>query len=478
MNNTVQEPKNNMEENVQKDFIDKIPHPLALLFYIVILATILTYIVPAGQYGREVVDGVTRTIPGTFEYVESNPVGFFEMFRAIPEGFASIANIVFIVFAAAMMFGVMEKTGMLENTVGTLVKTIGLKNKFFIVGLMTYIYGLLGVFVGYENNIALVPIAIVLSLAIGGDVILGAGIAIGGISVGFGLAPFNPYTVGIGHKIAEMPLFSGYMFRSILVFVLLTLLVFFNIRYFKKILADRDASMAKGIDTTGLTLNKSIDDYSMRNRDIQMLVVFLIGLGVMLYGVFNHGWYINEISAVFLIVGIVNGVVARLSVNNIAETFSDALKPSALAAILIGVAQAIQVVMNQGNISDTIAHSFVSILETLPPIMGAVWMSITQSVINIFIPGGSGQALVTLPIMIPVGDLIGITRQSAILAFQIGDGLINIITPTLGGLMAMLGLSRVPYGRWLKYILPYTAIALLICWASLIISVLINWGPM
>jgi uncharacterized ion transporter superfamily protein YfcC len=110
--------------------------------------------------------------------------------------------------------------------------------------------------------------------------------------------------------------------------------------------------------------------------------------------------------------------------------------------------------------------------------MGAVWMSVTQSVINIFIPGGSGQALVTLPIMIPVGDLIGITRQSAILAFQIGDGLINIITPTLGGLMAMLGLSRVPYGRWLKYILPYTAVALLICWASLIISVLINWGPM
>ncbi|QZY54408.1 YfcC family protein [Crassaminicella profunda] len=461
-----------------KSFIEMIPHPLALLFYIVIFAAILTYIIPAGSYEREVIDGASRTIPGTYESVAKSPVGFFDIFTAIPVGFKKIADIVFIVFAAAMMFGIMEKTHMLENTVGTFVKKLGLKKKFVIVGIMTYVYGVLGIFVGYENNIALVPIAVVISLAIGGDVVLGAGMAIGGISVGFGLAPFNPYTVGIGHKIAEMPLFSGYLFRSGLVFILLTILVFYNIRYFKKILKDQDHALGKNIDTTGLQLSKPIAEYNMRSKDIQMLLVFVAGLGVMLFGVFTKGWYINEISAVFLIVGIVNGIVARLSVNEISETFSKALEPSALAAILIGVAQAIQIVMNQGNISDTIAYNFVSILEQLPTLLAVVFMSITQSVINIFIPGGSGQALVTLPIMIPVGDMIGITRQSAILAFQIGDGLTNIVTPTLGGLMAMLGLCRVPYGRWLKYILPYTVIGFVICWAALILSVIIKWGPM
>lgn len=462
----------------KKSLLELIPHPLTLLFYIVVVAAILTYIIPSGAYEREVIDGATRTIPGTFKYLPKSPVAFFDMFVAMAVGFKEIADIVFIVFAAAMMFGVMEKTGMLENSVGTFVKKLGLKKRFAIVGIMTYVYGLLGIFVGYENNIALVPIAVVMSLAIGGDVMLGAAMAIGGISVGFGLAPFNPYTVGIGHKIAEMPLFSGYILRSILVFALLTLLVFYNIRYFKKILDNKGNSLSADVDTTGLTLSKPIDEYSMRTRDIQMLLVFIAGLGVMLYGVFVRDWYINEISAIFLIVGIVNGLIARMKPDEISETFSKALEPSALAAILIGVAQAIQIVMSDGNISDTIAYSFISVLEQLPTYTAAIFMSITQSIINIFIPGGSGQALVTLPIMIPVGDMIDLTRQTSILAFQIGDGLTNIVTPTLGGLMAMLGLCRVSYGKWLKFILPFTLVAFVICWAALIISVAINWGPM
>lgn len=466
------------KDKQKKSLLEMIPHPLALLFYIVVLAAILTYIIPSGAYEREVIDGATRTIPGTFKFLPKSPVNFFDMFVAMPVGFKEIADIVFIVFAAAMMFGVMEKTGMLENTVGTFIKKLGLKKRFAIVAIMTYVYGVLGIFVGYENNIALVPIAVVIALALGGDVMLGAGIAIGGVSVGFGLAPFNPYTVGIGHKIAEMPLFSGYILRSILVFVLLTILVFYNIRYFKKVLANKDYSMVNDVDTTGLTLSKPISEYNMRTRDIQMLLVFVAGLGVMLYGVFIKDWYINEISAIFLIVGVVNGVIARMKVDEIADTFSKALEPSALAAILIGVAQAIQIVMTDGNISDTIAYNFISVLQQLPTYLAVIFMSITQSIINIFIPGGSGQALVTLPIMIPVGDMINITRQSSILAFQVGDGLTNIVTPTLGGLMAMLGLCRVSYGKWLKFILPYTLIAFIISWAALVISVMINWGPM
>src|SRR5699024_1528023 len=226
------------ENKKKKNWLEKIPHPLALLFYIVLLAAVLTYIIPAGAYDREEVDDTTRTIPGTFEMTESNPANIMDIFTAFPQGFTEIAEIVFIVFAAAMMFGILDKTGMLENTVGTFVKKLGLKRRYMIVIIMTFVYGLLGIFVGYENNIALVPIAIILSLAIRGDVLLGAGIAIGGISVGFGLSPFNPYTIGVGHTIAEMQLFSGWLFRSILVVSVLSLLAAYNVRYFKIIQQD------------------------------------------------------------------------------------------------------------------------------------------------------------------------------------------------------------------------------------------------
>ncbi|MGP4076601.1 YfcC family protein [Halobacillus sp. K22] len=458
----------------KKNWLDRIPHPLALLFYIVVFAGILTYIIPAGSYDREKVNDATRTIPGTYEFTERNPVNLLELFTAIPQGFQEIANIVFIVFAAAMMFGVLEKTGMLERTVGTFVKKLGLGRRYLAIVIMTFIYGLLGIFVGYENNIALIPIAVLLSIAIGGDVILGAGIGIGGVSIGFGLSPFNPYTVGVGHQIAEMSLFSGWGFRSVLVVIVLSLLAAYNVRYFKKIMKDREKSLGDDIDTDDMQLTQPLDSYRMRKKDIAMLLVFVAGLAVMLYGVFTRGWYINEISAIFLMIGIANGLIARMNGSQIAETFSKALEPSALAAILIGVAQGIQVVMNHGNISDTIAYGLVSVLEHLPATVAAIFMSISQSIINLFIPGGSGQALVTLPIMIPVGDIVGVSRQSTISAFQVGDGITNLITPTLGGLMAMLGLCRVPYGRWLRYIFPFTILAFIVSWIALLISVLIS----
>ncbi|WP_080875521.1 YfcC family protein [Oceanobacillus timonensis] len=460
----------------KKKLLDRIPHPLALLFFIVVAAAILTYIIPSGSYERETIDGTNRTVPDSFEYVENNPVGIMDLFTAIPEGFREMADIVFITFAAAMMFGLLEKTGMLENTVGTLVRKVGLKRRFLIVAIMTFVYGFFGMFVGLENNIALIPIAVLLSVSIGGDAVLGAGIGIGGVLVGFGLSPFNPYTLGVGHRIAEMPLYSGWVLRSILVIVVLSLLAYYNIRYFKKILQDQKHSLAHGIDTQDMKLSQPLESYRMRKKDIAMLLVVIAGFVLMLTGIFMNDWYINEVAAIFLMIGITCGIIAGMNANQIAEAFSKALEPSALAAILIGVAMATQVVMNQGNISDTIAHGLVSVMEGLPTTLAAVFMTISQSIINIFIPSGSGQALVTLPIMIPVGDMLDITRQTTILAFQIGDGITNIFSPTLGGLMAMLGLCKVPYGRWIRYIFPFVIMALVVSWIALVISHLIGWG--
>jgi len=203
-----------------------------MLFGIIILVTVLTHILPAGTYERILIDGRKIVVPNSYTTIESTPIGILNMFRAIPLGFKSAAEIIFIVLAGAIMFGFMEQSKAVENSVGTLVNKLGLKNKNAIIIIMTFIYGLLGVAVGYENNIAMVPIAAVLSLALGGDLILAAGISVGAMTIGFGLSPINPYTVGTGHKIAELPMFSGAFLRSILCLISLSIMAYYNVRYF------------------------------------------------------------------------------------------------------------------------------------------------------------------------------------------------------------------------------------------------------
>ena len=193
----------------KKSWFERIPHAVVMLFIIIVFVTALTYIMPAGSYERELINGRKSVIPGSFKNIASTPVSFLQMFKAIPLGFKAAVDIVFIVLAGGIMFGIMEKSTAIENAIGTLVKKMGLKRKYLIVIIMTYVYGLLGVAVGYENNIAMVPIAAVLSLAIGGDLILAAGISVGAMTVGFGLSPINPYTVGTGHNLAELPLFRS-----------------------------------------------------------------------------------------------------------------------------------------------------------------------------------------------------------------------------------------------------------------------------
>ncbi|NVK83983.1 MAG: YfcC family protein, partial [Cytophagia bacterium] len=179
-----------------------------MLFAIIILTAILSHIIPAGVFEREVVDGRSRVIPGSYESVDQTPLSFLDTFLAIPGGFASAISIIFVVLSSGIMFGILEKSGMIENAVGTFVKKLGVERRFLVVILMTYLFGCLGVFIGYENNIALIPIAAITSLALGGDLMLAAGISVGAVTVGFGLSPVNPYTVGTGHTLAEMPMFS------------------------------------------------------------------------------------------------------------------------------------------------------------------------------------------------------------------------------------------------------------------------------
>ncbi len=459
-----------------KSILSYIPHPVIMLLGIIVLVSILTYVLPAGLFERMEVDGRLRVIPGTYKSIESTPLSIMDIARAFPKGFFDAARVVFIVLISGVMFGVLEKTGMIENTVGTIAHKMGKSNQILIIVLMTYLYGLFGILVGYENNIALVPIAAVMILAIGGDLMLAAGIAVGGITIGFGLSPVNPYTVGIGHEIAELALFSGKGLRSLLCFAALSLLAWYNIRYFRKLQVDANHSLSREVDASGLQLKKPLNSYFISINNWLVMVAFVIGLAVMLFGVFRYHWFINDISAVFIWITVAVAIVGRLKFQEIGETVLKSIAVVAPGAFMVALATTIKVILEDGNISDTIAFHLSEVLKVVPSFASAICMSLSQCIMNILIPSGSGQALATLPIMIPVGELIGLTRQTTILAFQIGDGVTNLFNPALGGLIAMLSLCRISFDKWLRFILPLTGIILIVAWMFLVVAVLLGWS--
>lgn len=235
-------------------------------------------------------------------------------------------------------------------------------------------------------------------------------------------------------------------------------------------------SLGQGLDTTGFSLSKGLQEYEMSKNNWLVAIIFLIGMIVMLYGIFNFHWYLQEIAAIFVMIAIAAGIAARLSATAISETALKSIGVVAPGAFMVGFATTIKVILEMGQISDTIAFHLSEVLTTLPLYASALLMSISQCVMNLLIPSGSGQALATLPVMIPVGDLVGLTRQATILAFQIGDGVTNLMNPTLGGLIAMLSMCRVPFDRWLRYIAKFTGLLLLTCWVFLMIAVLISWS--
>ena len=346
---------NNQPES-KLSFFKRIPHAITMLFGIIIFITLLTYLLPAGMYERVIVNGRSTVVPNSYKTIASTPIGILDMFKAIPLGFKAAVEIIFIVLAGGIMFGFMDKTKAVENAVGTLVKKLGLKNKYLIIVIMTFIYGLLGIAIGYENNIAMVPIAAVLSLALGGDLILAAGISVGAMTVGFGLSPINAYTVGTGHKIAELPMFSGALLRSMLCFTALSIMAYYNVRYFKKITSDSNKSLGKDLDTSELSLSKPIDQYKLTTNNWLVISIFFIGLSTILYGVFNLNWYINELSAVFLMIALLSGLISKMSATKMSETVLKSVSIAAPGAFMVGFATSIKVLMVMGNIGDTISY--------------------------------------------------------------------------------------------------------------------------
>lgn len=460
----------------KRSWLEKVPHPYVLIFGIIAVAAVLTHFIPAGEFDKvTLANGREGVVPGSYHHVDGKPASVLDIFLSVPKGLISAADIVFIAFISGATFQVLEYSRTLENAVGSAIRVIGQRRARLLIVLTTYIFGVLGAAVGFENLMALVPIAVIVCLAIGGDLLLGAAVSLAAIGVGFSSSPINFFTVGTSQMIAELPLFSGAILRSIFCVACLSLLAWYNCRYYMRLRDGTITSSVASVSTAGLVLEKAIESYRMRPQDILTLAAFCGFFAFLLYGVFTQGWYINHFSAIFLMIAISTAVIHRIPVNTAVEQMIKGAGAIAGGALVIGLARAIQVLLEDAMVGDTIVNALASPLAEFPPYMSAVLMTLVNSLINIFIPSGSGQAMVTMPILIPLSDLIGISRQTTILAFQVGDGFTNLIVPTSGGTLAMLALARVPYDRWLRFIFPLIGMLFLLSWAFLGLAIAIGW---
>ncbi|WP_394149277.1 YfcC family protein [Vibrio maritimus] len=459
---------NQINTTSKRPWYKSMPDPMVLIFGILVATYLLTFVVPSGAFERAVVDGRTTVIPESFTLLADAPsVHVFDIFVAIPKGLISAAPYLFIVFIAGGLFHILQRSGALENAIGVAVNRVGVQNRNLIITVGTFIYGFFGVAVGFENNIALVPVAVLISAAVGYSSLVGTVMAVGGIGIGFALSPINPYTVGVAQGIAELPTFSGAGLRTALVLASLALLSLFICKKVTKMdFVEQDGN-------TGL--QKDLSEYTMNRENKLTLIAFVAGLGVMLYGVFANGWYINEIAGLFLLMAIIIGVINKMNANQIVKEMMIGASGVTAGALVIGVAASIQVILDQAQIIDTIVNALSSLIQDMPIAISAIVASVVQGVINLFVPSGSGQAMVTMPILIPVADLVGMSRQLMITAFQVGDGLTNLIVPTSGGTLAMLALGRVSYEQWLKAILPFMLMVYALSWVALFIGQVIGY---
>ncbi len=462
-----------------KKFKMKIPHTYALLFMIIALAVVMTYVVPAGLFDRAVDADTGRTfvVPDSFKYVDNTPVSAFGLFKAIPKGMDRAGYIIFFVLMIGGAFGIIQKTGAVDAGIAGVVKKMEGKEKL-VIPVTMFIFSLAGAMLGSaEEMLPFYPIVISLALALGFDTITGTAMVLLGAGAGFAGAFLNPFTIGIAQGISGLPLFSGIAFRLVAYVIILSVTIIYVMRYASKIQKNPELSPTYEMD------QKKQKHFDMDNlpefttRHKLVLATLLVGLAILAYGVVQLGFYIVELTAMFLIIGVAAGIIGKLSINGIAEAFVEGAKELVYGALIIGLATAIMVVMEEGNIMDTIIYSMANLVKGLPPAISGIGMFFVQSVINLFVPSGSGQAAVSMPIMAPMADVVGITRQSAVLAFQFGDGFTNVISPTSGYFMAAIAIGGIKWEKWAKWMLPLFLIWTVIGAALVAISVLIDYGP-
>ena len=524
----------------------KIPHTYVIIFSLILFSAVLTWIIPGGEYGLEIlqVNGIDRTVidKDSFHYADSQPQTW-QIFSAFFEGFTRQSGIIVFILMIGGAFWIVNSTKAIDigifsflNSAKKLEKNrilnkMGVNN--LIITLVMLVFSVFGAVFGMsEETIAFIIILVPLSISMGYDSIVGVSMCFVAAGLGFAGAVLNPFTIGIAQGIADLPLFSGFSYRLFCWFVINLVgitwvliyaakvkkhpeksLVFHSDAYWRKHVEVSDSEITYHtpkmawfvflITLLGLIIFSVVHPlttmkignasetfpmvpvatglflifgfFSLR-KSIHFFVLTLLMFTIvyLIIGVMGYSWYIEEIASLFLALGLLSGAANNYTANKITKLFIEGAGDILSAALVVGLAGGILVMLENGRVIDTILHSVSTSMEGMGKFGTVSTMYVIQNMINIIIPSGSAKAALTMPVMAPFSDLVNLSRQATVMAFQFGDGFTNMITPTSGVLIGVLGVAKIPYDRWVKWIWPFMVILILLGWLLLIPTVTMN----
>jgi len=461
----------------------KLPHTLLLIYAMVVLTVVATWIIPGGSYKRVEKDGRTIPVAGSYERTDSRPQGLGALFVSPAKGFVDGAAIIAILFIVGGAFAVIQKTGAISAVIHNMAFQFGHSKalRILFIPVTMIIFSLGGAVFGMcEETMPFILIFVPLSLSLGYDTIVGVALPFLGAAAGFAGAFFNPFTVGIAQGIAGLPLYSGLGYRLIVWAVGTAIVIVVVMRYASKILKNPQASPTYEEDLEKreklLVGGPVVEPVMVTGVHKRVLIAFAGGFLFMVFGILKYKWYIFEIAGVFLAMGVVAGILGKLKGDEIGKSFVDGAKDMVNAALIIGTARAILIVATDGRIMDTLLAGMAGAISRFHPLLSSELMFVSQCVINFFVHSGTAQAALTIPIMSPLGDLVGITRQTSVLAFQMAE-YINPVLPTSGVTMGILGLAGLRWEKWAKWMIPLLVLWVVFAALALIPPVLMHWGP-
>lgn len=464
-------------KNMKKKFV--FPNTYVIIIIMMIVAVLLTWIIPSGEFER-VKDEVSKQsviIPGTFKYIENNPISFLQIPVYIMKGLAKASDIVFLVIIVGGAFNIIIETGMFQSFAGKLTKVFSNKEVLIIPAFST-IFALACTTMGVNTFIGFAPIAVIIARSVGYDAIVGVSMVALGGAIGFSTGTFNPFTTGVAQSIAGLPIFSGLGYRFICLVVFLIVTNIYIIWYAKKVKANPEVSVVYEMEQENKKIEVSEKQHDkIEGRHYLVLLVVIICFVLLVYGSQNWKWKLQENAAMFIWMGVLSGFAYGFGPSKIAEEFTKGAKKLVYGALMIGMANGISLILADGKILDTTVQYLGGLLVALPSFLQAAGMFLMQLLINGLITSGSGQAAATMPIMLPVADIIGMTKQTAVLAFNFGDGLSNYILPTSSALMGFIAMVGISYSNWMKFMWRLFLIWIIVGSVLVIIANSINYGP-
>ncbi len=452
-------------------------HAFYYLMVVLLFAFVLANILPSGSFVRETVDGITKVDPSSYSTTEKVYATIPMFFESFYYGVVNTASLMALMFFVGFGFQVLTEIKLIETAIFKLTKS--LKNVPFVVVVVILFaaFEVVNWFTGlYDLAVVFIPMVVPLCLALGYDVMTGVAIVMVASCIGFGAAPANPWFGGIAQPIAELPLYSGFGYRVMCSLVLSVPGVFYVCRYAEKVKKNPELSALKGLD-----LNyKPIDE----NADLKWTPRLLIAgaafvgiFGYMIYGSLKLGFSYTELTACFAAIGLVCSLIMGMNLEEICRKMERGMRTMFMASMVMLFARSVLWILTEAQVIDTIIYGLSFLVRGLPVWLSAIMMFLVQTIINFFVPSGSGQAALTMPIMVPLADMAGLNRQIACLAGQFGDGFSNFMWPTVGSLIAILAGTGIPYQKWAKWFAPLFLILAACACVLMVVAVAINLGP-